>query len=490
MKILYSVVVMLLFLNIHVFAQHQAQKYVPETDSLVLENLEEWQDMKFGLLMHWGPYSQWGIVESWSICPEDYGWCQRKKGNHPDNYFEYVKEYENLKSTFNPIHFSPEKWAKAAKDAGMKYVVFTTKHHDGFSMFDTKQTDYKITDPGCPFHSNPKSNITKEIFDAFRSEGMWAGAYFSKPDWHHDSYWDPYFPPRDRNVNYDPMLYPEKWEKYVQFTHNQILELLTDYGKVNILWLDGGWVAKESKESLTRWYDKKLLNMESGFLKSTIVNQDIRMDELVEKAREKQPGLIVVDRAVPGKNQNYLTPENRVPEKELPYPWESCIIAGGGWSWVPEAKYMSGRKAIHMLVDIVAKGGNLLLNVAPGPDGKWHDGAYDLFEEIGGWMEINNEAIYGTRAIAPYKEGRVCLTQKDGSLYAIYLADENETGMPSKIFLNSIIPIPEAKITLLGTGKELSWIHTVSGIAVNIPEKYQKTPPAKYAWVLKIDNFK
>ncbi len=113
--------------------------------------------------MHWGTYSQWGIVESWSICPEEYGWCERTKGEHPENYFAYKKEYEGLQTTFNPVKFDPEKWAKAAKNAGMKYVVFTTKHHDGFSMFDTKYTDYKITDPKTPFSTNAKANITKEI---------------------------------------------------------------------------------------------------------------------------------------------------------------------------------------------------------------------------------------------------------------------------------------------------------------------------------------
>ena len=486
----YIIALVAILLSISGYSQHEEQKYVPETDPLVLEKLEQWQDMKFGLLMHWGAYSQWGIVESWSICPEDYGWCQRKKGKNYDNYFEYVKEYENLKSTFNPVNFDPEKWAAAAKNAGMKYVVFTTKHHDGFSMFDTQQTDYKVTDTGCAFHSNPKSNITKEIFDAFRAEGLWAGAYFSKPDWHNDNYWDPYFPPRDRNVNYDPELYPEKWKKYVDFTHNQIMELMTDYGEVDILWLDGGWVAKESKEDMSNWYIKKAMDTKSGFLKSTIVNQDIRMDELVLKAREKQPGLIVVDRAVPGKNQNYLTPENRVPKEALSYPWESCIIAGGSWSWIPNATYMSGRKAIQLLVDIVAKGGNLLLNVAPGPDGKWHDGAYELFEEIGNWMDVNSEAIYETRAIAPYKEGKVCLTKKDDAIYAIYLAEENETQIPSKIWLSSITPSVDTKMILLGDNQELKWETAGSGFVVYIPENLQKKPPCNYAWVIKINNIK
>ena len=114
------------------------------------------------------------------------------------------------------------------------------------------------------------------------------------------------------------------------------------------------------------------------------------MAELAGKARQKQPGLIVVDRAVAGPFQNYLTPENRVPDELLPYPWESCIIAGGGWSWAPNARYKSPREVIHMLVDIVSKGGNLLLNIAPGPDGAWHDQAYQLLEEVGAWMKINN----------------------------------------------------------------------------------------------------
>jgi len=480
----------ILIFSLSAFSQHEPQKYIPETDSLVLQKLEQWQNLKFGLLMHWGAYSQWGIVESWSICPEDYGWCQRKKGNHPDNYFEYVKEYENLKTTFNPVNFSPEKWAKAAKNAGMKYVVFTTKHHDGFSMFDTQLTDYKVTDSACPFHTNPKANIAKEVFKAFREQGLWTGAYFSKPDWHNDDYWDPYFPPKDRNVNYDPEEYPEKWEKYVQFTQGQIMELMSDYGKMDILWLDGGWVAKQSKDEMEEFYAARAEKSKSGFIKNGIVNQDIRMDELVVKAREKQPGLIVVDRAVEGKNQNYLTPENQVPEEALPYPWESCIIAGGGWSWVPNAKYMSGHKAINMLVDIVAKGGNLLLNIAPGPDGSWDEGAYQLLNEIGNWMDVNSEAIYNTNAISPYKENNICFTQKGNTVYAIYLLDENENKLPSQIKISSFKSKKNTKIHLVGPDKKLKWSQSNDFITIEIPEKYTNNPPSKYAVVFKISSVK
>jgi alpha-L-fucosidase len=487
-RALFVVIGILFFLSLS--AQHDTQKYIPETDPLVLKKLEQWQDMKFGLLMHWGPYSQWGIVESWSICPEDYDWCQRKKEGTPSTYNEYVEAYENLQTTFNPVKFDPEKWASAAKNAGMKYLVFTTKHHDGFCMFDSKYTDYKITDPKTPFSVNKKSNITKELFNAFRNKGLWTGAYFSKPDWHSEDYWWSYFPPKNRNVNYDPLIYPEKWQNFVDFTHNQILELLSDYGKVDILWLDGGWVAKQPEEEIQKYYAREMANINSGFMKSSIVNQDIKMDNLVEKARKKQPGLIVVDRAVEGKNQNYLTPENKVPEKSLPYLWESCIISGGGWSYTNDAEYMSAHQAIQMLVDIVCKGGNLLLNIAPGPDGAWHDNAYKLLDEIGMWMEINGEAIYETRAIAPFKESKVCYTNKKNSntVYAIYLPDENESVIPQYIQIDSFVPKENSTVTLLGYKEQLSWKSSDEGIIIEIPEELRNNPPCRYAWSFKIEE--
>ena len=490
MKKLLILLLSMMYLQVSAQNEQETEGYIWPTDKKVLQKLEEWQDMKFGLLMHWGPYSQWGIVESWSICPEDYGWCRRTKGSDPQNYFTYKKEYENLKLTFNPVGFEPQRWAEAAKRAGMKYVVFTTKHHDGFCMFDSKYTNYKVTDPACPFHVNQKANITKAIFDAFRTEGLWTGAYFSKPDWHSEFYWDPVFPPMDRNVNYDPEEYPEKWEKFVQFTQNQILELLTDYGKVDILWLDGGWVRKKTPEEIRNNYSNRSEGINSGFLKSKTVNQDIRMDELAVKAREKQPGLLIVDRAVSGPNQNYLTPENTVPEKMLPYPWESCIIAGGGWSWVPDAKFMTPRKAVHLLVDVVAKGGNLLYNIAPGPDGKWPEEAYRLLKEMGDWIDINGEAIYNTRPVKPYKSANFCFTRNKDSVvkYAIYLPDENTLTLPAEVLITGMTPEPKSIVHMLGSGKQLNWIKTDNGFKIFIPVSMRNNPTCKYAWSFRISS--
>ncbi|MEZ4894644.1 MAG: alpha-L-fucosidase [Saprospiraceae bacterium] len=354
-----------LFACFHIQAQEQA--YFPDPDTVIQRRLEEWQDLKFGLLMHWGTYSQWGIVESWSICPEDLGWASgaRKKGI-ADNYNDYVIAYEKLKNTFNPTKFDPDKWAEAAADAGMKYLVFTTKHHDGFCMFDSKYTDYKITDKDCPFSVHPRSNIAKNVFNAFRKQNFWIGAYFSKPDWHSNYYWWKHFPAVDRNCNYSIRKHPDRWELFKEFTHNQIDELMSDYGKMDILWLDGGWVRPKTDEEvldqLTEIYDN------SRWARNP-QSQDIDMASIVEKARAKQPELIVVDRAVPGVHQNYLTPEQHIPDSGLPYPWETCMTMAGSWSYVPNDRYKPTEELIKKLVDIVSKGGNYLLNIGPSPEG-------------------------------------------------------------------------------------------------------------------------
>jgi alpha-L-fucosidase len=347
-------------------------------------------------------------------------------------------------------------------------------------MFDTKLSDYKITSPKTPFSTNPKANIAKEIFNAFRTEGFWTGAYFSKPDWHNENYWWPNFATPDRNVNYSIKAYPERWEKFVQFTRGQIMEIIGgDYGKMDILWLDGGWVRKMTDEEVY----KDITAKDYKFIR--VQNQDIRMDELVTKVREKQPGIIVVDRAVYGKNQNYLTPENRVPDTALPYPWESCIIAGGSWSWLPDARYMSGMKAVQLLVDIVVKGGNLLLNIAPGPEGQWHNAAYTMLDEIGSWMKVNSEAIYGTRALAPYKEEKVCISKKgNNTIYIYYMASQDEK-MPSQIGMTTFSLPAKARVEMVGTGTELKWQNDGNGFFVTIPEKLRNNPPSKYVWVMK-----
>lgn len=452
-------------------AQESDEPYIAPNDPAVIKNLEEWQDLKFGIFMHWGTYSQWGVVESWSICPEDEGWTQRR-GPYSKDYFTYKKAYEDLQFTFNPVNFNPDKWAEAAKNAGFKYMVITFKHHDGFCMFDTKYTDYKVTSEKTPFHTNPKANLGKETTAAFRNRGMKIGAYFSKPDWHSDAYWWSYFPPKDRNVNYDPKRYPERWQQFKDFTFNQIEEIVSEYGKIDILWLDGGWVRpKQSIDPNIDWQ------------RTIPYDQDIDMAKISAMGRKHQPGLIVVDRSVGGEFENYRTPEQQIPAVPLHYPWETCMTMASSWSYVPGDIYKPAGTIIHYLVDIVAKGGNYLLNVGPSPLGDFDSIAYSRMAEIGSWLKINGDAIYATRPVAPYKEKNICFTQrKDGSVNAIYLANKEEVAMPAVVRIKGMKPAAKASIKLLGYEKSLKWKYENGETIISVPSSLQKSPPCNYAW--------
>ena len=449
------------FICISVNAQeHTASlKYTLPADKLVQAKLSQWGKIKFGLLMHWGTYSQWGVVESWSLCPEDEGWTVRK-GPYAKDWFSYKQAYENLQTTFNPIKFNPEKWALAAKNAGMKYVVFTTKHHDGFNMFDTKQSDYKITGTNSPFANNPKANVAKEIFNAFRDQGFMTGAYFSKPDWNTPDYWWKYFPPKDRNVSYDPKKYPEKWESFKKFTYNQIEELMSDYGKIDILWLDGGWVRPFSSVDTSVEWQRTIKH-----------NQDIDMGNIARMARTHQPGLLVVDRTVHGEYENYVTPEQQVPATYLPYPWESCMTLGNSWSYVPNDEYKSARKVIHLLTEIVSKNGNLLLNIGPAPDGEWDPNAYARLEDIGKWIQVNGEAIYDAEADAALPgQGKWVFTKKQDCIYAIYqLAAKEAISEIYKLNINTASPIK--KIQILGTDQKIIFKQASTNLSIFTPVK-------------------
>jgi alpha-L-fucosidase len=422
--------------------------------------MEWFQDLKFGLFLHWGIYSELGCIESWPLVYADRSWSNPKIKTL-DEMLAFRQKYWALNKKFNPTNFHPEDWAAAAKRAGMRYVMFTTKHHDGFCMFDTRQTDFRVTAPDCPFHSHARANIAKEVFGAFRKQGFGIGCYFSKSDWHHSGYWSPASVPLDRNPNYDTLKQPERWENFRRFVHSQVEELLTDYGHIDILWLDGGQVRPPK--------------------------QDIHMSELVVMARRHQPQLIVVDRTV-GTFEDYRTPEQRVPEKPLPYVWESCLTMGTQWSYKPNDDYKTPRELIHLLIDIVAKGGNMLLNIGPRPDGTLPEVAVSRLDAIGQWMDINGEAIHGTRPIAPYKEGQVALTRKGHVTYAIYLAEADETAPPAEISVPSLKPRPGAEIRLLGTEQKCDWKIGDKGLVIDVPTAAQVTPPCHHAWVFKIPH--
>jgi alpha-L-fucosidase len=437
----------------------QSGKYEWPTDVQVREKLDKWQDQKFGMIIHWGLYAVPGMIESWALCSED--WIER---DSTITYNDFKTWYWGLKKDFNPVNFDPDSWAKAGKDAGMRYVVFTTKHHDGFNLFDTKQTDFKITDG--PFKHHPKSDVAKYVFNAFRKQNFMIGAYFSKPDWHTEYYWWPKYATADRNNNYDIRKFPWRWNQYKQFTYNQISELMNNYGRIDILWLDGGWVRPREtvNEEVLSWGAR-----------IPEWSQEIDMPRIAGMARKAQPGLLIVDRTVHGPYENYQTPEQRVPANKLDYPWESCMTLGNAWGFVPGDKLKSTAKVIHSLIEIVAKGGNLLLGVGPKPDGTLPTEVVQRLQEIGKWMNENGAAIYNTRTTEVFKEDSIFFTRsKAGKVkYALVCLPENQA-LPATITWERNRPQKGSAMQVLQTGENVKWILEGSKVKVYLPASIMK----------------
>ncbi len=422
----------------------QEDAYVRPDDPLVLQKLEWFRDQKLALMMHFGIYSQLGICESWPLSDGDSSWSRRDV-DWEEDAAAFRKQYRDMNKSFNPVRLMPKKWADLAVRDGFRYLIFTTKHHDGFCLFDTKYTDYKTTSPDCPFHTHKYADIVKAVFDEFRARGLGIAAYFSKPDWHCPWYWAEGMEKPvacDRNPTYDPKQRPDLWEKYVAFTQGQMMELVRDYGPLDILWLDGGQV-----------------NPANG--------QDIRLSEFAAKAREVTPGLLIADRTVGGPNENYITPEQSVPTVPIRVPWESCVTIGTAFSYRYDEKYKTPRELVHLLINVVSRGGNLALNIAPQPDGNLPAAAVRAADALGDWLRDNGEAIYGTRTADPCEAGNVAFTQKGETVYALVKLAEGE-----ELARELLIPWPAeaGKLTLLGAGAPLGFTRTDSGLRVRIPQ--------------------
>lgn len=425
-----------------VHQQSNTEDYVWPTDPQVLTKLKHWQDQKFGVLMHWGLYSVPGIVESWSICSED--WIVRER---KPTYEEDKAWYWSQKDSLNPVNFDPSKWADVMKKAGMKYMIFTTKHHDGFCMFDTKYTDFSIAHG--PFGKDPRHNIAKEVFNAYRNKGFMIGCYFSKPDWHSKWFWNPYYATPNRRINYKKQQHPDWWQNYRKFTQNQLNELTTDYGNIDILWLDGGWITGE----------------------------EIGLDTILVDARKRNPGMISVDRTIRGKNENYQTPEQGIPAKQLDIPWESCITLSHTWGWTPNAKFKSPNKVIGILSEIVAKGGCLALGVGPKADGTLQPEVVKNLLQIGNWLNKNGQAIYSTVNAAHYNDGKVWFTaDKNGkTLYAIYALEDGEKTPKTITWTENK---PKGKLILLQNGKSVKYTVKGNQVTVTLPSGLKNEPLA------------
>lgn len=256
-----------------------------------------------------------------------------------------------------------------------------------------------------------------------------------------------------RGPSYNPEEHPDLWEDFVQFTHEQLMELLTDYGRIEVLWLDAGWVSHKSK-------------------------QDIRLGELVEKARINQPWLLSADRLIGGPYENIITPEQAIPKNPMDVPWESCITMGTAFSFRYEDDYKSTREIIHILIEVISKGGNLALNVAPQPDGRLPRGAVQRMKELGSWLNVYGEAVYGSRMCSPYFNENIGFTCKGNTTYCFYLY-ENENSL-----IKEDILIPYTKkvtnIDIVGGKNNIPYKQLNEGILIKMPESEinQNTPIA------------
>lgn len=331
---------------------------VPTASPEAIERIRWWEDAKFGLFIHWGPVSLAGTEIGWSRKAERRGYWQGGGSVPPDRY-------DNLYKKFNPVAFDPAEWTAIAKDAGMKYVVLTTRHHDGFSLWDTQANDYKITSSESPY----RKDIVKMLADATRAAGLRFGAYYSQPDW------------------LNPDAFTERHANYQAYIFNQVRELMSNYGRVDILWFD-------------------------GLGKSANDYGAVPMHKMV---RELQPQILINNRN--GLPEDFDTPEQRVGTMQINRPWESCITICRQWAWMPNDVMKPLDECLRILVSTVTGGGNLLLNVGPMPDGRIEPRQVERLREIGAWLRANGEAIYGTRG-GPFRNGTWGgSTYRDNTIY-------------------------------------------------------------------------
>jgi alpha-L-fucosidase len=379
-----------------------AETQAPDTTPpAVAKRLDAWRAAKFGMFIHWGPVSLKGTEIGWS-----------RGAQIP------VEEYDALYKKFNPTAFNADEWMKIAHDAGMKYVVFTTKHHDGFCMWDTKQTDFNI------MHSPFGRDVVKELAAAAKRHALPFGTYHSVCDWHHPDF--PLTSPggRVRREKHD-------LDRYDQYLRNQVGELLRNYGPLWVMWFD---VPQE--------FDAK------------------RGQALIDFARSIQPDLIVNNRS--GARGDYDTPEQHVGKFQFGRPWETCMTICQQWAWKPNDAMKSLKECLHTLALCAGGDGNLLFNVGPMPDGRIEPRQVERLREMGAWLAKYGESIYGTRG-GPWKPtGAIASTRQGNTVYVHVLRWNGDTlvlpAIPAKIMRASLL-----------TGGKVQCQQTDAGITISVP---------------------
>ncbi|MCX5676048.1 MAG: alpha-L-fucosidase [Planctomycetota bacterium] len=363
------------------------------------ENLEKWRAMRFGMFIHWGPVSLKGTEIGWS-----------RGAQVP------IEEYDNLYKQFNPTKFNADEWVRTAKDAGMKYLVITSKHHDGFCIFNTRETDFNIMN--SPFGRDP----LKELSEACRKQDIAFGTYYSVCDWHHPDF--PRGSPGGKTLKPNPNL-----DRYEQYLRNQVQELIRQYGPLLVLWFD---VPQEFKAE--------------------------RGKGVVDFVRSLQPGILINNRcANPG---DFDTPEQRVGTLQTKRPWETCMTICHQWAWKPDDKMKSLKECLDVLVRCAGGDGNLLFNVGPMPTGEIEPRQVERLKEMGRWMARYGQTLYGTRG-GPYRPGPWgATTSKGNTLYVHILKWEGDTitlpAIDRKVLSSSVLTGGKAGVRQTAEGIEIS----------------------------------
>ncbi|MDZ4773283.1 MAG: alpha-L-fucosidase [Planctomycetota bacterium] len=361
----------------------RAVEHVAVNEVRSVDRMDWWREARFGMFVHWGLYAipagEWGGRT-------DYGEWIRANAQIP------IHEYEALSSRFAPRAFDADRWARLAADAGMGYMVVTTKHHDGFALFDSKQTTFDVM-------STPHGrDVMLDVANACRKNGIVPCWYHSIMDWHHDDYL-----PR-RGFEVDRSIAEADFERYERYLSAQVTELLSNYGPIGVMWFDGEWESTWTSARGQRLYDL---------------------------CRSLQPRVIVNNRVGAGRagmsgfsnnsegSGDFGTPEQQVPQlSPTAVDWESCVTINDNWGFnAKDTNFKSPRTLLRLLVDVASKGGNLLLNVGPNADGEIPREEIERLEAVGRWMRVNGSAIHGTSAspIGAHAFGRITCRRQDGN---------------------------------------------------------------------------
>ncbi len=383
--------------------------------------LRHWQDMRFGMFIHWGPVSLTGHEIGWS------------RGRETP-----IDVYDNLYKKFNPTKFDADQWVAIAKAAGMKYIVLTTKHHDGFCLWDTKQTDFNIMN--SPFGRD----VVKELSVACKRQGIAFGTYYSVCDWHHPDFSRTSPGGKVKRKTSDI-------EAYRRYLRAQVTELISKYGPLSVMWFD---VPQE--------FDR------SEGLKNVLL------------CRSLQENIIVNNRAGGGIG-DYATPEQRIGGFDMERPWETCMTIARQWAWKPNDKMKTLDECMRALILAAAGNGNLLFNVGPMPNGQIEPRQAQRLEEMGNWLAKYGESIYGTRG-GPYKPSRVMASTHRGDTIYLHILK-----WPDDVAVLELAALP-AKIinSRLLTGGHVEVTQSDDGLQIAVPESDRK--PIDTIIVLQLDQ--